>query len=360
MSEYPPSADDLRSRFTGLFLGQAVGDALGLPWEGLSRPRAVKMYSTPDRYRFLFGRGMISDDTEHACMTAQALLAYPEDPILFARSLGWKLRWWLVALPAGIGFATLRAILKLWAGVPPSASGVFSAGNGPAMRAPVLGAYFRNDHELMREYVRVSTRLTHSDPKAEEGALAIALTAAWAVNISTGSDDPQQLLDRLSDEVTDPELVRHLEDIAKGLTEDWSVDEFARSMGLENGITGYIYHTVPVVLFVFLRHLGDFETTVKSVIALGGDADSTGAVAGALAGAAAGYEEVPPYLLKGIVEWPRSVPWMMKLADRLALSSSGDVVAGPVTLFWIGIVPRNLVFLITVLVHGFRRLLPPY
>jgi len=67
MSDLSSSADELRSRFTGLLLGQAVGDALGLPWEGLSRRRAVKMFSTPDRYRFLFGRGMISDDTEHAC-----------------------------------------------------------------------------------------------------------------------------------------------------------------------------------------------------------------------------------------------------------------------------------------------------
>ena len=360
MSGPSSSTDDLRSRFTGLLLGQAVGDALGLPWEGLSRRRAVKMYSTPDRYRFLFGRGMISDDTEHACMTAQALLAHPEDPILFARSLGWKLRWWLAGLPAGIGFATLRAIMKLWAGVSPSASGVYSAGNGPAMRAPVLGAFFRGDRAALRQYIKASTRLTHIDPKAEEGALVVACSARWAVKGRNGSDDPLHLLDRLSEEVTDPELAGLLERVAKGLSMNWSVSEFADSMGLEEGVSGYIYHTVPVVLFAFLRHLGDFDSTVKSVIALGGDTDSTGAIAGALAGAAAGYEGISPCLVYGIVEWPRSVSWMKHLAERLALSGSGGASRGQISLFWPGLIPRNLLFLITVLIHGFRRLLPPY
>ena len=359
---YGPSSSegDLRSRFAGLLLGQAVGDALGLPWEGLSRRRAIKMFSTPDHYRFLFGRGMISDDTEHACMTAQAILAYPDDPKLFAHSLGWKLRWWLAGLPAGIGFATLRAIMKLWVGVSPSTSGVFSAGNGPAMRAPVLGAFFKGDPAALRQYVKASTRLTHIDPKAEEGALVIAFSARWAVKAGAGSDDPHHLLDRLSEEVTDPELAGLLDRVAKGLSLNWSVEEFADSMGLDEGVSGYIYHTVPVVLFAFLRHLGDFDSTVKNVIALGGDADSTGAIVGALAGAAAGYEGIPPYLIKGIVEWPRSVPWIKRLADRLALSVSGGDSPKQINLFWPGMIPRNIFFLITVLIHGFRRLLPPY
>jgi ADP-ribosyl-[dinitrogen reductase] hydrolase len=360
MSDLPSSNDLLRSRFNGLLLGQAVGDALGLPWEGLSRSRAAKMYGTPDSYRFLFGRGMISDDTEHACMTAQALLAYPEDPELFARSLGWKLRWWLAALPAGAGFATLRAIMKLWAGVLPSASGVFSAGNGPAMRAPVIGAFFEDDLSSLRSFVRVSTRLTHIDPKAEEGALVIALSARWAVMTGTERDSSQYLLDQLSGEVTDPELVGLLECVAEGLSQNLSVDEFADSMGFAEGVSGYIYHTVPVVLFAFLRHLGDFDRTVKSVIALGGDADSTGAVVGALAGAATGYEGIPSGLVRDIMEWPRSVSWMKRLSGQLSLSRLAVQSSGQIGLFWPGIIPRNLLFLITVLFHGFRRLLPPY
>jgi ADP-ribosylglycohydrolase len=71
----------------GSLLGAAVGDALGLPREGMSRRRAEKMFgSRPVRHHFFFGRGMLSDDTEHTCMVGQSLLAAPDDPRKFALS----------------------------------------------------------------------------------------------------------------------------------------------------------------------------------------------------------------------------------------------------------------------------------
>jgi ADP-ribosylglycohydrolase len=81
---------------------------------------------------------MISDDTEHSLFVAQSLLSYPDDATKFQKCLAWKLRLWLLGLPAGIGFATLRAILKLWLGFPAHRAGVYSAGNGPAMRSACL------------------------------------------------------------------------------------------------------------------------------------------------------------------------------------------------------------------------------
>jgi ADP-ribosylglycohydrolase len=133
---------DLQEAFAGALLGTAVGDALGLPAEGMSRQRIQRRWHSQWRHRFLFGRGMVSDDTEHTLFVAQALLAHPNDPAAFQRCLAWKLRLWLLGLPAGIGFVTLRAILKLWLGFPPTRSGVHSAGNGPAMRSGIIGAYF--------------------------------------------------------------------------------------------------------------------------------------------------------------------------------------------------------------------------
>ena len=59
----------------GAILGCAVGDAIGLPYEGLSKRRGVRLLREPDRHRFISGRGMVSDDTEHTCMVAQALCA---------------------------------------------------------------------------------------------------------------------------------------------------------------------------------------------------------------------------------------------------------------------------------------------
>lgn len=69
---------------------------------------------------------------------------------------------------------------------------------------------------------------------------------------------------------------------------------------------------------------------------------------------------IPAEWLGGIWEWPRSVHWMKRLADRLDENRKHRSGRRPVRLFWPGLVPRNLFFLAVVLVHGSRRLLPPY
>jgi hypothetical protein len=138
------------------------------------------------------------------------------------------------------------------------------------------------------------------------------------------------------------------------------VRKFTDYLGLERGVSGYVYHTVPVALYAFLKHLGSFEKTVMEVIALGGDTDSTGAIAGALAGAAVGVEGIPARWLDSLVEWPRSVDWLIRLAGRMADIALKETSRGPEPLFWPFVIPRNLFYLVVVLVHGFRRLLPPY
>ncbi len=100
----------------GCLLGTAVGDALGLPYEGLSPSRAHKLLGSPNRYRFLLRRGMISDDTEHTCMVAQSLIESGSDVKAFTQRCACKLRWWMLALPAGVGKATARSCIKLWLG----------------------------------------------------------------------------------------------------------------------------------------------------------------------------------------------------------------------------------------------------
>lgn len=116
----PAPNSDLCDRFAGLLLGTAVGDALGLPAEGLSRGRVRRMWRGVWRHWFLFGHGMLSDDTEHTLFVTQALLTHPDDVVAFQRCLIWKLRLWLLGLPAGIGLATLKSILRLWLGYSPS------------------------------------------------------------------------------------------------------------------------------------------------------------------------------------------------------------------------------------------------
>jgi ADP-ribosylglycohydrolase len=345
--------------FSGAILGTAAGDALGLPREGLSAQRARRMFGDVVGFGFVLGRGMVSDDTEHACMTAQALIASGGDVNRFARSLAWRLRWWLLGLPAGVGFATLRSTIKLWLGFPPGRSGVYSAGNGPAMRAALLGLFGR-DVEHVAELVRVSTRMTHTHPAAEQGALAIALAARYGASVGASGISLQGFRESLGGRITGPALVEALAQSERHLERGDGVREFASGIGLGDGVSGYINHTVPVALYTWLRWPDDFSRAVVEVIALGGDTDTVGAITGALMGATSGLSVGLSDRLVGIVEWPRSVRWMSRLARRLNEVAASGIPARALRLFWPGVLLRNVLFLAIVLVHAFRRLLPPY
>jgi ADP-ribosylglycohydrolase len=345
--------------FSGAILGTAAGDALGLPREGLSARRAARIFGQVAGYQFLAGRGMVSDDTEHACMTAQALIVSGGNPQRFTRSLAWRLRWWLLALPAGVGFATLRPTIKLWLGFPPGRSGAYSAGNGPAMRAAVIGLFGR-DVDHVAELVRVSTRMTHTHPAAEQGALAIALAARYGASVGAGGVTSQGFRESLGGRITEPALVEAMNRAEDHLARGYDVRAFASAIGLAVGVSGYINHTVPVALYAWLRWPNDFNMAVGEVIALGGDTDTVGAITGALVGATSGISAGLSDRLNGIIEWPRSVAWMTRLAARLHEVAAAGTHGRPVRLFWPGVFLRNVVFLAVVLMHGLRRLLPPY
>ena len=352
----------MTNRLVGILLGTAVGDALGLPAEGLSPRRRQRLLPGDWRHRFLFGRGMLSDDTEHALFVAQSLLRHPADADAFQRRLAWHLRWWFAGLPAGIGMATARACLKLWLGFPPSRSGVFSAGNGPAMRSAVIGGYFHDQPELLHRFSLASTQVTHTDPKAAVGAEAIAPLAAWAVEHDpTQRPDATTIAARLTQLSPQDDAWRKLIDpMPAALAAGNSVPEFANALGLARGVTGYIYYTVPVAAYAWLRHYGDFRATLEAALDCGGDTDTVGAITGALAGATVGEAGIPEPWLRRIIDWPRLVRLLRAVAVRLEQQCETGRPLGEVRYFWPAVLPRNLLFLLLVLFHGFRRLGPPY
>jgi ADP-ribosyl-[dinitrogen reductase] hydrolase len=347
------------SKIAGSILGTAIGDAIGLPYEGLSRRRGVKILGIPDRHRLLFGFGMVSDDTEHTCIVAQSLIASGGNVSKFKHQLAWRFRFWLLGLPAGVGFATLRSILRLWLGFSPDKSGVFSAGNGPAMRAAILGVAIE-DRAKLREFVRVNSRITHTDPKAEYGALAIALAARLACQSTTvsGDDFLFQLKSCLGHKAT--ELIELISRSIDSIDNGDSTLQFATDLGLSQGVSGYVYHSVPVAIHAWLSNQNDFQSAIMRTVECGGDTDSVAAMVGGIVGAAVGKEGIPSEWLNRLCEPSRSIKWMERLSIQLELSIQTGIVERPIQLPILMLLPRNIFFLLVVLGHGFRRLLPPY
>lgn len=343
---------------SGCLAGTAVGDALGLAYEGLSRERAVRMLGAPDRYRFLFGRGMVSDDTEHTCLVVQSLIGSGGEPVAFQTQLARRMRRWFLCLPAGVGFATARSMIKSLVGYSPSQSGVFSAGNGPAMRSAIIGVSSKDISE-MKLLVQLSCEITHRDPKAYYGAVSVALAAQMSA-IEVDRIEPVQYLERLKEVLADVPADEFIELIARcveSVQEQQTTEEYAAMTGLERGVSGYVYHTVPVAIHAWLSHQDDYKKSVMTVIRCGGDTDTVAAIVGGIVGSRVGTKGIPAEWLEKLVDWPVTIRWMERLGKQLAETSEPG---RPVELSLFQILPRNLLFAVVVLFHGFRRLFPPY
>ena len=337
----------------GCLIGTAIGDALGLHREGLSKRRSLKLYPDLDRYGLLFHYGMTSDDTEHTAFTLQALKQSSGDIRLFQTLMVKHLRRWFLTLPPGIGLSTLKSCIKLCIGISSKRSGVFSAGNGPAMRAAIVGAVL-NDIDSIATHIKVSTQITHTDPKAEIGAFAIALAAHLAKTEKqiTFHHYQQCLVDFYQNKSQDvEEFLTLIEKIGVSLQRQDSTEQFAMHLGLAKGVSGFVYHTVPVALYGWLKHQGNFKLTLNSIIACGGDTDTVAAIAGGIAGIQVGRDGIPTPWQKYYRDWPLSLNCLSKMANFQKNSTL------PLYIYHL---VRNVFFYALVIIHGLRRLLPPY
>lgn len=335
-------------------MGIAVGDAIGLPYEGMSPGRIHRLANFPLQHGLLPGRGMVSDDTDHAIFVSQALIIGKGEVNKFRRALAWRLRFWLLCLPAGVGFATLRSIMRLWLGL--SNSGVYSAGNGPCMRSGMIGAILAHDVQARRVHVQASTVMTHTDPKAFAGAMAIAEVVARIVNGQwQGKPQLDELIAVLKDISPDADWRLAVTRINAACKAPDSMAVAQQYFGGQHGVSGYALHTVPFALIAWYHHYGDYRATIETVVRAGGDTDTVAAIAGGLAGASVGLSGIPVEWRTGLADCPHSGGYLTALGRRICKHDETVSLRFSFLLF-----PRNMLFLVIVLLHGFRRLLPPY
>ncbi|MEO0602164.1 MAG: ADP-ribosylglycohydrolase family protein [Myxococcota bacterium] len=259
----------------GALLGTAVGDALGLPYEGLRAETIARL--APD-WLVPFDDGVVSDDTEQTWLVVEALRESGGDRLAFRSALARGLGRWFRALPPGVGLGTARALLKLSVGVPPTHSGVWSAGNGPAMRAAPLGLLAPDDD--LDAWVEEASRITHTDPRAIDGARIVAHAARGGRSVAS----------TLPELARDPAFSEAMRVAVSGPPND-----VVEHLGIRGFVSGFVVHAVPVAIAVWLTH-DDLRDTVEAAVRLGGDTDTVGAIAGALTGASRGAARIEPDL----------------------------------------------------------------
>lgn len=341
------TADD---RLEATLLGTALGDALGLPCEGMSAKAIARRFGAVDRFRLLGSTGFVSDDTEQSALVAQSLSKHPDDLNACVRAFRRALLGWFCRLPWGVGKATVLSCLRIGAGLSPT--GVRSAGNGAAMRSAIVGVFFRDQDETRREFAAALAEVTHRDARAVEGALFVAEVAA---RCARGREErpPAILLRQALEVVQDPQLngaiSRGIELAEQGRT----TEEAAR----ECGTTGFVVHTAAFAGFCFARFGETPMQAMGQAIAAGGDTDSIAAIVGGWSGARWGMERLPAGLIGRIHDGPFGPSHLKSLAARLDERSEGEALPVPRYSRTAALV-RNLALYPVILAHGLRRLIP--
>lgn len=283
-------------RYAGSIVGCAVGDALGVPVEGEDRGSFhVDAMSGDD----IFPAGTWSDDTSLTLCMAEALgehgvSAAAEDAFL-RKASSWLHEGYLSASGEafGIGGTTRTSLERFEAGCPVRECGGRADsdnGNGSLMRIAPLAFFLRHvpSFEDRARAVEGFSSLTHAHPRS---VMACIIFVEFLIRLYEG-DGPSTALSaaarRVRDEAADePAYFSQLGSFARLF--DGSIAD-ADEESVRSG--GYVVDTLEAALWCLLRH-DSFERCVLAAVNLGGDSDTTAAVAGAAAGVHYGLGAVP-------------------------------------------------------------------
>jgi ADP-ribosyl-[dinitrogen reductase] hydrolase len=262
----------VKRRAIGAYLGLAVGDALGATVEFLTPNEIRAAYR---EHRDMVGggwlrlrRGQITDDTEMALALGRSILATGRVDALAAAE---AFSDWMRHKPIDIGNTVRRGIAGYRrSGDPESPPSEFDAGNGACMRAlPVALATLGADIAQLDAANRAQAHVTHNNPTSDAGTLAVLRMVQTAL---LGGD--RAALAAIADELVAADPVF---DYAHKRSENPS---------------GFIVDTLRTV-FQALSATDSFEAALIDCVNRGGDADTTGAITGMIAGALYGPTAIP-------------------------------------------------------------------
>jgi len=261
---------DVRARARAAFRGLAVGDALGATVEFFTAGEIRAQYGV---HRHIVGGGWlrlhpgeITDDTEMSLCIARAITASGE---FSRRAIADRFATWLKGRPTDVGSTCRKGIrsyiLDGTLEVPP---GAWDAGNGAAMRMLPVALFTLGDDALLRRCAVEQARLTHNHPLSDAACI---------------------LLGRLVQAACYGRPLADLRALTDALVAEHPTFRFDPYRGLA---TGYVVDTLQTV-FHHLFGSATLEEALVGTVNQGGDADTTGAIAGMIAGALHGPDAFP-------------------------------------------------------------------
>jgi ADP-ribosyl-[dinitrogen reductase] hydrolase len=262
--------EEINDRARAAFIGMAVGDALGATVEFMTSIEIAQKYGT---FKEIIGGGwlrlkpgQVTDDTEMALCIARAII---ENQRWSLEGIADNFAAWLKSRPVDCGDTCRKGIRRyMLHGTLESPPNEWDAGNGAAMRILPAALFSFPDTELLKKYLLEQAHITHNNPVSDAACLCLGTMLHCALSGASKS--------RLRKEVD-------------RLVQEFPTFKFDPYRGLA---TGYVVDTLQTVFHYFFKGRS-FEECLVTTVNQGGDADTTGAICGMLAGAYYGMEGIP-------------------------------------------------------------------
>ena len=300
-----------RDRARGCLAGLALGDALGMPTQSMSREQIAEHYGRIDALVDAVAAqpiapsmpaGTVTDDTEQALLLARLLVegGGRVDPLRFADALAdWEADMAARGSADLLGPSTKRAIARLRAGEPPEEAGRDGTTNGAAMRvAPVGIAVPAAAPGALLDAVVAASSVTHGTSTG----IAAAAAVAAAVSTGVGGGDLADALDAAERAAADgarrgrptpggdiAARIRRARGLVAGLDDAALADTVVEGIG-----TSVAAQESVVAAFALVAARGDDPLAALTTAAgIGGDTDTVAAICGAVLGAHHGVAGLP-------------------------------------------------------------------
>ncbi len=334
----------LRDKFIGALLGVMAGDVMGAPVEGWEEERlnaslravAGLPRRSPERALHEAVLGLITgaeipagaarytDDTQMTLGVAESLCDFPDfDGPDMARRFVENFEG---QRGYGIGAYSVLLALKKGAEWNEPARRIFggrgSWGNGAAMRAAPVGLLFHKPEqaENLRRIADLQAQITHTHALGREGAILQAASVAVATRriplADTKSFDAEGFLNETlatTGNCSSDDFAERFERVRVLLRDPQSPSVVAQQLG--NGIEAV--NSVPAALYSFLAHPLSLPDAISYGVRLGGDADTIGAMCGAIAGAYHGARAIPAPWLTALENGAKGRDYAASLGARL-------------------------------------------
>jgi ADP-ribosyl-[dinitrogen reductase] hydrolase len=290
----------VEERALAAFLGLALGDALGATVEFMTREEIVAKHG--EHRRIVGGgwlrlaAGQVTDDTEMALALGRSLIRKGG---FDARDVCEEFAAWLKFGPVDVGNTCRRGIRRyITQGTLEVEPNEADAGNGAAMRVLGVALATIGRADLAKAWTLAQCHITHNHPLSD----AVSVTLVHMV---------QALL------VGHGKFAARQE--ARVLERDFPLLGFEHYEGRSSA---YVLETMQCVLHYY-GVTGSFKDCLVATVNQGGDADTTGAIVGMLAGATYGLSSLPREWLsrldrRVVAEIGVQVPALLAMARRLA------------------------------------------